>query len=170
MKIRSLVTLTALVVAALSSTVARADSIDPAALAVARQLLDVMHASSLGDQMVQQMMASMGAGLEAANPGKNAEVEKLLSEVVVPEINQVKPDILDATANIYAANFTAGELKQMLAYYQSDIGRKMIERMPTLLKEQGEVSRAIVGKMVPDMIAKLQAAIAAHGLNQPHKM
>ena len=145
MNFRGKVTAATFVFATLFSSVAGAQAVDPAALKVTHQVLDAMHASATSDQMVQQMMASMGTGLEAANPGKGAEVQKLLSDVLVPEFSKIKPEMLDATANIYASNFTADELNQMLAYYQSDIGRKMIERLPTLIKEQGQVARAMVG-------------------------
>jgi hypothetical protein len=170
MNFRSMSMVATFAVATLFSSVAGADAVDPGALKVARQVLDAMHASATSDQMVQQMMMSMSAGLEAANPGKGAEVQKLLSEVLLPELSRVKPEMLDATANIYAANFSADELKQMLAYYQSDIGRKVIERLPNLIQEQGQVARALVGKMMPDVLAKLQAAIAARGLNKPKNL
>ncbi len=170
MNFRGMVAVTAFVVAAQLSPVAGAQAIDPAALKEARLLLDAMHASATSDQMVQQMMKSMGAGLEASNPGKGAEVQKLMNEVLLPELSKIKPEMLDATANIYAANFSTDELKQMVAYYQSDIGRKMIERLPTLIQEQGQVARAMIGKMMPDIQAKLQAAITAHGLNKPKNL
>jgi uncharacterized protein len=170
MSFRGMIMVAAFAVAALFSSVAGAQTIDPAALTLARQLLDAMHVSATSDQMVQQMMASMGAGLEASNPGKGAEVQKLLNEVLLPEISKIKPEMLEASANIYAANFSADELKQLLAYYRSDIGRKMIERLPTMIQEQGQVARAMIGKMMPDIQAKLQAAIAARGLNGPKKL
>jgi hypothetical protein len=170
MNVRSMAIVATFAVATLFSPVAPADAIDPEALKVARQVLDAMHASATSDQMVQQMMMSMSAGLEATNPGKGAEIQKLLSEVLLPELNKVKPEMLDASANIYAANFSADELKQMLAYYQSDIGRKVIERLPSLIQEQGRVARAMMGKMMPDIVAKLQAAIAARGLNKPKNL
>jgi uncharacterized protein len=170
MNFRCLVMVAAFSVAAMFSSVASAQAIDPEALKTARQLLDAMHASATSDQMVKQMMASMGAGLEASNPGKGAEVQKLLSEVILPEISKIKPELLDASANIYAANFSNDELKQVLAYYQSDIGRKMIERLPTLIQEQGQVARAMIAKMMPDIQAKLQAAIKSRGLNTPKNL
>jgi hypothetical protein len=170
MKFRGMVTVAAFVVTVLLSPVAGAQAIDPEALKTARQLLDAMHASSLSDQMVKQMMTSMAAGLEASNPGKGAEVQKLLNEVLLPEISKIKPEMLEASANIYAANFSADELKKLLAYYQSDIGRKMIERLPIMIQEQGQVSRAMVAKMMPDLQAKLQAAITSRGLNKPKNL
>jgi hypothetical protein len=170
MNFRSKAAVATFAIATLFSSVAPAEAIDPEALKVARQVLDAMHASATSDQMVQQMMMSMSAGLEATNPGKGAEIQKLLSEVLLPELNKVKPEMLDASANIYAANFSADELKQMLAYYQSDIGRKVIERLPSLIQEQGRVARAMMGKMMPDIVAKLQAAITARGLNKPKNL
>lgn len=167
MNFRGMATAAAFVIATLFSSVASAQAIDPATLKEARLLLEAMHASATSDQMVQQLMASMGAGLEASNPGKGADVQKLMNEVLLPELSKIKPEMLDATANIYAANFSTDELKQMVAYYQSDIGRKMIERLPTLIQEQGQVARAMIGKMMPDIQAKLQAAITARGLNKP---
>jgi hypothetical protein len=46
----------------------------------------------------------------------------------------------------------------------------MIERLPIMIQEQGQVSRAMVAKMMPDLQAKLQAAITSRGLNKPKNL
>jgi hypothetical protein len=167
MKLRFVVPVIGLLITGCFCPSASAEGIDPVALQLARQLMETMHVSATTDQMVKQMMQAMGTGLSAANPGKGKEVQDLLSEVLLPEMSKLKPEMIDAAANIYAANFSADELKQILAYYQSDIGQKVISRLPTILQEQGRVAQQIVIRMMPDIQAKLEQAIKARGLNSP---
>jgi hypothetical protein len=167
MKLRFVVSFLSLLISGCFFPPARAEGIDPAALQLARQLMEAMHVSSTTDQMVRQMMQAMGTGLNAANPGKGKEVQELLSQILLPEMTKIKPELIDAAANIYAANFSTDELKQILAYYQSDIGQKVVNRLPTILQEQGRVSQQIILKIMPDIQSRLEQAITTHGLNKP---
>ena len=167
MKARFFLQLTALLFAMGLSGPVRADAIDPASLQLARQLMDVMHVSSTSDQMLKQMVGAMATGVNAANPGKAQEIQELLTEAVMPEMNKLKPDLIDASAHIYAANFSADDLKQMLAYYQSGVGQKVIQRLPTILQEQGRIGQQLVMKMIPEIQENVEKALAAHGLKKP---
>jgi hypothetical protein len=149
---------------------AQAEAIYPAAIDVAKQILEVTNAAALGDQFAKQIITSMSAGLNAANPGRGSDVEALLDQIVVPELHRTMPELLDATAHVYASTFSAAELNQILAFYRSDIGRKMIEKTPTLLQEQGRVAQALVRKMMPDLQTKLLNALSARGLKKPDRI
>jgi hypothetical protein len=167
MKSRLLVSTAALLIALALSSSVRAEDADPAALQLSRQLMDAMHVSASSDQMFKQMMNMMGNGLNAANPGKGKEIQGLLTDVLVPELSRIKPELIEATAHAYAANFSADELKQILAFYQSDIGRKLVDRLPMLLQEQGQAGQRIMLQAMPDIEAKLDDALAKRGLSRP---
>ncbi len=167
MKFRFAASIASIAVVSCLSFAARADNVDPAAVQLSKQLLETMHVSAMADQMTGQMVAAMTNGLNAANPGKGKDVEDLMNAVVVPELRTMKPELLDSAANIYAANFTVGELKQILAFYQSDIGQKMVDRQPTILAQQNQVAQGVVRRRMPDIETKLKQAIQARGLNKP---
>ena len=56
-------------------------------------------------------------------------------------------ELVDATARIYASHFTEAELKQILTFYQSPVGQKMIVEEPKALDE----SMADAGKWADNL-------------------
>ena len=71
---------------------------DTQALQLAHQILEATHASAMADQMLSQMMDGMAGSLNQANPGRQAEVQAVLNDVVAPEFRRAVPDLLEQNA------------------------------------------------------------------------
>ena len=56
---------------------------------------------------------------------------------------------------IYAETFTEEELRGMVEFYQSPVGRKLIEKTPELMRR----SMMITQKQMADMMPKVEAAV-----------
>ncbi|MEM6580357.1 MAG: DUF2059 domain-containing protein [Pseudomonadota bacterium] len=65
----------------------------------------------------------------------------------------IKPDLL----KIYSTEFTAAELREINSFYSTDVGRKTIEKMPTLMAQGSQIGAA----RVQENIGELQAMIRA---------
>ncbi|HEY1905849.1 MAG TPA: DUF2059 domain-containing protein [Myxococcaceae bacterium] len=108
---------------------------------------------------VQQMTAQMVPSLEAQAratgttlpPDFRQRFEAVLLEVVPYEEQS------SWAADVYARNFTASELKELIAFYRTTLGQKLATRLPTIMGE--------VGKRVSDIIPqRMPAALKKHGL------
>jgi hypothetical protein len=137
---------------------------DPEAVKVATQILEATHASTLSEQMVAQMMKAFSATLNQANPGKSKDVEDILNQVVVPELHDSMPEVMAISANTYASNFSIDELKQILAFYQSDAGKIYIGKLPDVMRQNSVASQAFVQKLVLRVQEKTVKALQAKGL------
>src|SRR4029077_14938122 len=63
---------------------------------------------------------------------------KDLNEIAVSIEKEYQPrgeEVVDATAHFYASHFTEAELKQILTFYQSPVGQKMLVEEPRALDE-----------------------------------
>lgn len=113
---------------------------------------------------VQQMLAqsftqakapeSKRAVLERYQAKANAELDKVVAWSVL------RPELV----KLYVDAFTEQELKELLAFYQSPLGKKVLERMPMLTAEsarmtQGRLQQAVpqVNKLVQEMTKELGA-------------
>ena len=112
---------------------------------------------------VQQMFAqrfaesqapeSQRALLERYQAKANAALEKAVGWEVV------KPDLV----KLYTSHFDEQEMQELLAFYQSPLGRKVLEKMPMLTAQsarltQNRLEAAVprVNKLLADMTAELQ--------------
>jgi hypothetical protein len=51
------------------------------------------------------------------------------------------PRLLDSIAVVYAEHFTKPELDAILAFYESEVGRRFVERQPTVLARATDLGR-----------------------------
>jgi hypothetical protein len=127
--------------------------------ALALQLVELVQPESSYRAGLQQMMDQMLPSLEAqarANgktlpPDTRQRMNAVLLEVVpYGEMKQW-------SADIYAQRFTAPELKQLLTFYRTPVGRKLAAKLPEIMGEAGKK----VGEVIPQ---RLPAALKRHGL------
>jgi hypothetical protein len=137
------------------------------ALKFAHEIMDITHASALGDQMMTAMMKVLTNSMVASNPGKAKEIDEIINEIVVPEFRKSLPDLMDQSAQTYADNFSVDELKQLLAFYQSDIGKKLIERQPAMLRQQSLIGQVFAQTLMGRVRDKIVKALQEKGLQKP---
>ena len=63
-------------------------------------------------------------------------------------------------AKIYMNNFTDNELKQLIAFYKTPIGKKAAILVPTLASEGAAISQQRVQKNMPELQRMMQARMA----------
>ncbi|MCV4283786.1 DUF2059 domain-containing protein [Pseudomonas capsici] len=139
--------------------------------ASAETFLKLANADKLGAPVyaqVQQMFAqrfaetkapaSKKALLETYQAKANAAVDQAIGW------NKLKPDMV----KLYTANFTESELKDLVVFYQSPLGKKVMSKMPELAQQSAQLTQSklesavpVVNKLLADMTAELEPAKAA---------
>jgi len=66
--------------------------------------------------------------------------------------NSLKPEFVQ----IYSAAFTASELREINAFYATDIGKKTIEKMPTLMGQGAQIGAASIQKNIGELQAMIK--------------
>jgi len=140
---------------------------NPEALKVARQILDVTDASDRVNQAFMATMKSLASIIEDANPGKAKEIDEVLDGLLAPVFRKEVAETLQVTSQTYVDNFTLNELKQILAFYQSDVGKKLIERQPAIMQKQGEIGQARGLAVYASIREDLLKALRKKGLQTP---
>jgi hypothetical protein len=67
-------------------------------------------------------------------------------------------DLVDMIVPIYARHFTQEELEQLLAFYQSPIGKRMVEEQPLIVKESMEVGAEWGRKLAEEAMKESEEA------------
>jgi hypothetical protein len=108
--------------------------VDPTKEADIRQLIQLTGADKLADQMMSTMEANLKPGLmNAFPPGEYREklvtlfFEKIHSKAIV--------GIQQITIPAYDKYFTDEEIREMIAFYQTPIGKKAVTVMPQLMND-----------------------------------
>lgn len=101
----------------------------PAAIASAKELLTLKHATAMYANAVPGMVERTKTTLLQSN----LNYQKDLNEVAVIVAKQLagrEKEIGDGMAKIYASEFTEQELKDLVTFYKSPLGQKLIAQEP----------------------------------------
>jgi uncharacterized protein len=113
------------------ATAAATKPADPEAAKVAdiRRLLEVTGTRD----MVNQMKSSMMEQFRRNAPGISTEMlDEMMAELKAE-------DLLESMIPVYSKHFTGADIKQLIAFYQSPFGKKVLREMPQIITESGEV-------------------------------
>jgi len=119
----------ALSVAPAGAQQAAAPKSSPAALAAAKEILAIKNASAMYATAVPALVDKTKNALIQ----QNLNYQKDLTEVahlVAQQLKGRESEIGDGMAQIYASEFTEQELKDLVTFYKSPLGKKLIEAEP----------------------------------------
>lgn len=106
-----------------------ASNISPAALAAAKEILQLKNASQVYQGAVIATIQNVRNALLQSNINLQKDIEEI-SLKLARDLSGREAEIGDGMAAIYATNFTEQELKDLLAFYKSPLGKKSLEQEP----------------------------------------
>jgi len=142
----------------------QAQGVAPEKRADIERLLELTGALSLGKQMAVSVAAQFGQALRKARP----DIPQQLIEALPVEIEAVfsanMPSFTAQVIPLYDKYFTGEEIKQMIAFYSSDLGRKTISVMPSLLQESMAIGQKWGQSLAPEIDARVRARFKKEGI------
>ena len=134
----------------------------PAAILIAKQIVEIKGVKKLFEPLVRGVVEKVKDQFMQTN----FMWAKDLNEVANNLVKQYEPrtsELVDESARIYASHFTEAELKQILAFYQTPTGRKMVTEEPRAL-DQSMANAGVFGdKLSEEIIAKFRDEMKKRG-------
>ena len=121
-----------------TATVSKSDDI--------QKLMELMGTKAMGQQMMQTMGESLNA---VGSPVAEDFFKDFMSEVNFAEL-------IELTIPIYDKHFSHDDIKQMIAFYQSPIGKKMRQKQPVIMKESMAIGIAWSQKVSEKLLRKMR--------------
>ena len=140
---------------------------DPVALAKAKELLQVSNLIAMRDQMVALVEAQIGALVRDANPGQDDKVDRAVTDLIRPALKRRIPEYLDLAAGVYADHFTRAELDQLVSFYKSPLGQKLMREQSELVPDITAMSKTWINRVGNDVLKETAADFAKRGLKAP---
>ncbi len=125
-------------------------SADEASKKEAEKLLDMMGMQEMMDQSVSQMLDIQLQQQPDLAPFKEVMIE-FFNKNMSYEI--IKPELI----KMYSEAFTAPELKEIIAFYSTDVGQKSIKKMPALTAQGAQLGATRVQQNIGDLQAMIEA-------------
>lgn len=149
-----------------SASLAMADAASHAA--DAERFLKLAHADKLTvpvyaqvQQMFAQRFAQAPDGKQAVLESYQAKANAALDKSV--GWDKLKPDMV----KLYTSNFDEQELKQLIVFYESPLGKKVLEKMPTLTAQSAQITQSKLEGAVPEVNKLLAEMSDELGVKKP---
>lgn len=126
-------------------------------------LLDVTGALNVGKKMEDYVVNQMTEDLKENRPDIPAKMYAVLQEVVHSTIEDNLDELAELLIPMYHRHFSHGEIKGLLTFYRSDLGRKTIA-LTTVIAREGLASGRQWGRAVsPEIRKRVMARFKEHG-------
>ena len=149
----------------------------PASKADIEKYLDLMHTRDLMkttmNSMSKQMHQMVGEQLKKQGnltPEMEAQLNKMMDDLIK---NIPIDDLLDAMIPVYQKHFTKGNIDDLVAFYSTPTGQKLVRDLPAITTEAMQAATPVYQKMmamamqrVQDEIAQMQKENDASGKKQ----
>jgi hypothetical protein len=98
----------------------------------------------------------------------NPQLQQQLNDVAAQlrkEFDPKRAEILNEVAKVYAQRFTEPELKEIVAFYKTPIGKKMSIEEPIALDQSLKVAQAWATRFSDEVLERFRAEMKKKGYN-----
>jgi hypothetical protein len=133
-----------------------------AAMATAKELVNVTGATELFNPLIAGVVEQAKLLFLQQNPA----LIKDLNEVAAKLRSDLAPrfsEVTDEVARLYASRFTDQELKDILVFYQSPVGKKLLAQQSQVIDASMKFAQTWANKLSDEVVAKMRADMKKKG-------
>ena len=134
----------------------------PAAVLLAKQILEIKHVEDIFKPLIRGVVIKTRDVFMQTNFMWGKDLNEIAANLE-KEYSVRTKELLDRAARIYATHFSEPELKQLLSFYQSPLGQKVIDQEPKALDESLAMAGSWADDFSQDVINKMRAEMKKRG-------
>ena len=146
---------------------AAAQSIDPALEADITRLMELLNVRQTTEQIGAIVAQQMVASIRTTRPDTSPRMLSIVSEVVKTKFTEAlggREGLLARSVSIYAKYYSREDIQALIAFYQSDVGRKSISVMPAIFQESMTIGQQWATEIMPLIQRELEQRLRAEGI------
>ncbi|MEI9804601.1 MAG: DUF2059 domain-containing protein [Pseudolabrys sp.] len=147
---------------AAASPAAYAQQPSAAALATGKEIVGVTGATSLFTPLIAGVVEQAKLLLLQQNPNLNRELTDIGDKLRV-ELAPRFDELSNEMGRLYATRFSEQELKDLLVFYKSPLGKKVVVEQPVIVDSSLKFAQAWANTLSDEVIAKMRAELKKRG-------
>lgn len=120
--------------------------------------LAVQVATTISGQIVEQLRSNPSVPPRAIDVAKEVLDQEFKKAFAAPD------GLMAAIVRVYANHFTSDEVRQLVDFYNTEIGKKLVARLPLLTQESMDVAQKWAAKETPRIMGVLKERLTKEGL------
>jgi len=127
------------------------------------EMFHALHYDRLIDQMADAVASQITGQIKTKHPSLDAESISDIQDMTREAFSSLKPGLMLFVGQSMVKHFNEEELRQILAFYKTDVGRKTIAVMPQMMQETMVWSQQSSGRVVPQLVESIRARLKEKG-------
>jgi uncharacterized protein len=152
------------VVLVMASPMADAQQQQPsaAAMASAKELIAVTGATTLFSPLIAGVVEQAKVLYLQQDPSLSKDLNEISAQMRT-DLTPRFSELTDEVARLYATNFSEQELKDILAFYKSPAGQKLLVQQPKVVDASMKFAQDWANKLSDQVIAKMRDELKKRG-------
>ena len=134
----------------------------PAAVVEAQKLISLTGATNLFTPLIAGVIEQAKLLFLQQNPALAKDLNEVAAQLrtdLTPRFSELSNEV----ATFYATEFTESELKEIVAFYQSPAGKKLLERQPIVIDHSVKFAQDWANKLSDEVIGKMREEMNKKG-------
>jgi hypothetical protein len=136
----------------------------PVAIAAAKELVSLKGGAAMFDPLIPGVIESVKNAFVPTNPQLTPQLNEV-ANLLRKEYDAKRPEILNEVSRIYAQHFTEQELKDLVAFYKTPLGHKMITEEPIALDQSLKAAQAWATQFSDVVMERFRVEMKKRGAN-----
>ncbi|MGI8527313.1 MAG: DUF2059 domain-containing protein [Pseudolabrys sp.] len=132
------------------------------AIDTAREIILLKGAATIFDPLVPGVIEQSKVSFLQQNPALQKDLDEIAATLRTEYAPRIK-DVLNEVAARYAGFFTEAELKDLLAFYKSPLGKKSVADEPRALEQGVNYAQEWAVKFSDEVVARMRAELKKKG-------
>jgi hypothetical protein len=134
-------------------------------VALAKQMLEVTHGSTVFTPLIPGVIEQARLFYLQQNPSLGKDLNEITAKLRA-DLQPRFAELIDDIAKIYAESFSEQEMKEIIAFYQTPAGKKMLDQQPRLVDASMNFAGNWANKLSDEVTSRMREELIKRG----HKM
>ena len=134
----------------------------PSAIATAKELLAAKNATAMFDPIIPGVIQSTMNTFLPTNPNLFKEFNEV-AQRLRNELGSRRNEVIDEIAKLYAQRFSEAEMKEIINFYKSPVGKKFVNDEPAVIDQGLQRADAWARKMQEEVLNRFRAEMKKKG-------
>ncbi len=148
---------------AADSAVTRVSTLDPERLVAAKELMAITGSAKQFDVILPLIMRQIEDAFVKMKPEHEAAIRETF-KIASERFSERKQEAFDQVAIVFAERFTAGELREIIAFYQSPVGAKLVGLQPEIAQKSLAIGQAWGRKIAQEIDQEVRKELEQRGV------
>ncbi len=147
---------------ALSSPAVHAQQPSAAALSTAKEIVTVTSSAAMFAPLVAGVIEQAKILFLQQNPNLSKDITEIATKMR-DDLTPRQIELGNEVARLYASRFTEQELKEILVFYKSPTGKKLLAEQPQVVDRSMKFAQEWANKLSDQVIAKMREELKKKG-------